>query len=97
VRVGPHLLLELARGVGGGDVLDQVVEGGETDGESALAGLDAERDGKKGLADAGRAEQQDVLLLFQEAERGELDDTRLVENWPRPRSRGCTATSSASA
>jgi hypothetical protein len=31
------------------------------------------------LADAGRTEQQDVLLLLEEAERCQLGDARLVE------------------
>jgi hypothetical protein len=79
VGVGAHLLLQLAGGVGGGEVLDQVVEGGEVDGEAALAGLDAEGDREVGLADAGRSEQQDVLLLLEETERSELGDARPVE------------------
>src|SRR6266540_2148771 len=56
--------------VGGGRVVD------------AVAGLDrlaAERDCEHRFADAGRPDQQDVAVLLDEAERGELFDHAAVE------------------
>ena len=61
-QVGLELLGEPAGGLGGAEVADEVVEGGEVDRVAGLAGGDGERDGEHGLADAGRAEQGDVGL-----------------------------------
>jgi len=44
-----------------------------------LDGLDAEGDGEVGLADAGRAEQDDVLGALDEAQAGELPDLLAVD------------------
>ena len=71
--------VEPAGGLGGAESADQVVEGGEVDGESGLAGGDGERDGEHGFADAGRSEQSHVGLGFDELQRGEILDLAGVQ------------------
>jgi hypothetical protein len=44
-----------------------------------LDGLEAETDGEVALADAGRAEDDDVLAVFDEVAGGEVVDLLLVE------------------
>jgi hypothetical protein len=46
---------------------------------AGLDGFDAEGDGEVGLADAGQAEEQDVLSALDEAEPGELADLPAVD------------------
>ena len=78
-QVGLELPVEPAGGLGGAELADQVVEGGEVDRVAGLAGGDGQRDGEHGLADAGRAEQGDVGLGVDERQGGEVADLAGVE------------------
>jgi len=73
------LPVEPAGGLGGAEPADQVVEGGEVDGEPGLAGPDGERDGEHGFADAGPSKQGDVGLGADELEGGQIADLAGVE------------------
>jgi hypothetical protein len=46
---------------------------------SGLDGGPCQGDGEHGLADAGRADEQDVGGVFEESERGKLADQFLVD------------------
>jgi hypothetical protein len=59
--------------------VDHVGGGGEEGAVAGLGGGDPEGDGEVGCADAGRAEQQDVAALLDEAKGRELGDERPVE------------------
>ena len=65
---------EPADRVGGFEVADHVVEGGEVDGEPGPAGRDGQGHGDVGLADAGWAEQRDVRAGLHEGEGGQVAD-----------------------
>ena len=78
-EVGLELLGEPAGGLGLLEVADQVVQGGEVDRVAGLAGGDGQADREHGLADPGRAEEADVGLVLDEAERGEVADLAGVQ------------------
>ena len=71
--------VEPSGGLGGPELADHVVQGGEVDREPGLAGCDRERDRDHGLADAGWAEQGHVGLRFHELEGGQVTDLAGVE------------------
>jgi hypothetical protein len=73
-EVGLQLAGRASDRVGGFEVADHVVEGGEVNGEPGPAGRDGQGDGDVGLADAGRAEQGDVRVGLDEREGGQLAD-----------------------
>jgi hypothetical protein len=76
--VEAEALGELALGLGLGERRQERSGAGEERGVAGLDGGPAERDGEVGLADAGRAEDEDVLRLGDVAAHRELPDELLV-------------------
>jgi hypothetical protein len=71
----PHeLLLELAGVVGLGQPSDPLTRGGKQDAVPRLASADRDPDGQVGLAGAGRAEEDHVLLRGDEVQGAEVLD-----------------------
>ncbi len=60
--------------VGGAEAVQPAAGGGERDGVADLAGLDPDRDGEVGLAQAGWAEQDGVLPPADEGGGGQVRD-----------------------
>ena len=78
-QVDTQLGGEAADGVGGLELADHVVEGGEVDAVAGPAGRDRQGDGEVGLADAGRAEQRRVGLALDERQAGQVPDLAGIE------------------
>ena len=79
LRVEREPLGELALGLGFGQRGEQRRGAGEEDRVAGLDGGAAEGDGEMRLADAGRAEEQDILGLGDEAAGGELANQPLID------------------
>jgi hypothetical protein len=76
---GLELPVEPVGGLGGAEPVDQVVQGGEVDRPSSLAGGDCHGDSERGFADAGRAEQCQVGFGLDELQGGEVADLAGVQ------------------
>jgi len=63
--------LQPAGVVGGGEPVDPLRRGGEHDAVPGLAGPDRQPDREVGLAGAGRAEEDDVVLRGDKVERAD--------------------------
>ena len=69
-----ELVVEAALALGVGEQRDPFGRGAERDALAGEAGADPERDREVGLAGAGRAEQDDVLVAGEEVELAEVQD-----------------------
>ena len=68
-------------GLGAPKILEQLVGPDEVDTGALLDGAQPEGDGQMRLADARRAEEQDVGRLADEGQPGEVADLALVDRW----------------
>ena len=74
-----ELAVEASGRFGGAQLADQVVEGGEVDGEPGLAGGDGQGHGDHGFPDSWRSEERDVGLGADELQGGQVPDLAGVE------------------
>src|SRR5207253_10222494 len=80
-QVDPQPALEAVLGLGAPKILEQLVGPDEVDTGALLDRAQPEGDGQMRLADARRAEEQDVGRLADEGQRGEVADLALVDRW----------------
>ena len=60
---------------------DEVVQGDEVDAMSGFEGFEREAHGQVGLPHAGRAQEQDILTVVEEAQTGQFIDGFLRDLW----------------
>jgi hypothetical protein len=78
-QVGAQFAGQPADGVGGFELADHVIEGGEVDGVADSAGRDGQGDGDVRLADPGRAQQRRVGLALDERQAGQVPDFARIQ------------------